>query len=302
MKVETGSSSSAPISSRLLDSRVLMALIVTFLLWGSAMPGLRVCIRYYTPGHLAILRMLAASLAMAMIAVLLHVRVPDRRDLPGLALVGFTGVTCFHGFLNHGLITVTAGSASLLVNTAPVYTALLATLILRERMKVWGWLGFGVSLCGAALIGLGEGKGLQFDPGAFYLLGSALSWSLNIVLQKPYLRKYNATEVTTYAIFSGTLALLVFAPGLAENVRQTPVGVTIGVFYLGVFPIAVAYITWAYVLSRLDASHAASYLYLVPVVAILCGWIGLGETPALLALAGGALALMGVVIVNTRGK
>jgi drug/metabolite transporter (DMT)-like permease len=302
MKVEGRATRLAREGSRLLDGRVLAALAVTFLLWGSAMPGLRVCLRYYSPGHLAVLRMLAATVAMAAIALLLRVRVPDRRDLPGLALVGFTGVTCFHGFLNHGLITVTAGSASLLVNTAPVYTALLATLFLGERMKVWGWLGFGVSLCGAAMIGLGEGKGVRFDPGAFYLLGSALSWSLNIVLQKPYLRKYSATEVTAYAIFSGTLALLAFAPGLAESVEQIPMGITIGVLYLGVFPIAVAYITWAYVLSRLDASRAASYLYLVPVVAILCGWIGLRETPALLALAGGALALSGVVIVNTQGR
>lgn len=302
MRVEECGSHLAGERSRLPDSRVLSALVVTFLLWGSAMPGLRVCIRHYTPGHLAILRMLAASAAMTVIAALLRVRIPDRCDLPGLAMVGFTGVTCFHGFLNHGLITVTAGSASLLVNTVPVYTALLATLFLGERMKVWGWVGLGVSLCGAALIGLGEGKGFRFDPGAFYLLGSALSWSLNIVLQKPYLRKYTATEVTTYAIFSGTLALLVFAPGLAENIRQTPIGVTLGVLYLGVFPIAVAYITWAFVLSRLDASRAASYLYLVPVVAILCGWIGLRETPALLALVGGALALSGVIVVNTRGR
>jgi drug/metabolite transporter (DMT)-like permease len=71
---------------------------------------------------------------------------------------------------------------------------------------------------------------------------------------------------------------------------------------MGIFPAALAYITWAYVLSRIPASLAGSYLYLSPVLAILIAWIWLGEIPFFLSLVGGALALAGVIIVNVLGR
>jgi drug/metabolite transporter (DMT)-like permease len=70
--------------------------------------------------------------------------------------------------------------------------------------------------------------------------------------------------------------------------------------YLGIFPTAVAYVTYAYAFSRMDASVAASFLYLVPVLAYLIAWVWLGETPSLVSVAGGMIVLAGVFIVNRR--
>jgi len=85
-------------------------------------------------------------------------------------------------------------------------------------------------------------------------------------------------------------------------VRSAPLEATLAIVYLGVFPAALAYVTWTYALSRAPASIAASFLYLSPVLATLIAWAWLREVPIPLSLAGGGLSLCGVILVNTRGR
>lgn len=280
----------------------VVSVAATVVLWASAFPAVRAALKGYDPGHLALLRFLVASAALAAYAAVIRLRLPRLRDLPVVALCGFLGISVYHTALNYGELTVTAGSAALLVNTAPVFTALLAALFLGERLRVWGWLGIGVSFTGAALIGVGESRGLDFDPGALLLLLSALAFSVYAVVQRPVLSRTTPLRFTTAAIWAGTLPLLLFAPGALEEVRAAPAEATLAVVYLGVFPSAVAYITWARVLARMPAPSAAGFLYLVSPLTIPIAWLWLGEAPAPLSLLGGALALLGVVILGARGR
>lgn len=285
-----------------IDGRTLIAMGVTLVFWSSAFAGIRAALKTYTPTHLVLFRFLVASTALATHAALTRMRLPDKRDLPAILLIGFLGITVYQVALVYGQVTVSAGAASLLIASGPVFTALLATAFLGERLKIWGWLGIVLSLIGVSLIALGEGKGVKFDPGAFLILLSAFFAGVYFVLQKPYLRKYSALELTAYSIWAGTFLMLVFLPGLRQAVGKAPMNSTLAVIYLGVFPAALAYVTWTYVLSRFPASNAVSFLYLNPALAILVAWIWLGEVPTVLSLMGGALAILGVVLVNTKGR
>src|SRR5205823_3017448 len=115
---------------------------------------IRGVVRYYSPGHVALARFLVASALMAVSAVCRRMRLPAPRDVPSLLLVAFLGVFVYHVSLNFGLTKVTAGAASMIVNTTPVFTALLAAVFLGERLRAIGWAGSFVSLGGAALIGV----------------------------------------------------------------------------------------------------------------------------------------------------
>lgn len=250
-----------------LDLTLVLAAAVTLILWASAFPGIRAGLAGYEPAHLVVLRFLVASLALLLIAPFARVRVPQRRHLPHLLLLGGVGITAYNLALSWGETHVTAGAASLLVNTGPIFTALLALMFLGERLRPWGWLGLLVSFSGAGVIALTSGDGLALNPWALLVLLAAVLQASSFILQKPLFTHYRPLELTCYAIWGGTGLSLVFLPGLGGAVREAPLHATLAVVYLGLFPAALAYLAWAVVLSRLPAGRAGSLLYAVPVLA-----------------------------------
>jgi drug/metabolite transporter (DMT)-like permease len=278
--------------------RVFLALGLTVVLWASAFAGIRVGLSYYSPTHLALLRYVVASIVLAVYAIPAGIRFPKKQDVLWIILVGFVGITLYNLALNTGEQSITAGSASLLVNTVPIWTALLATTFLNERLRHWQWLGIGLSFTGAVVIALGEGDNLQLNWGAGFVLLAAISQSIYFVAQKPLLTTYRPIELTTFAIWSGALCLLPFSSGLVGTIQTTPLTPTLAVIFLGVGPGALAYTTWAYALTRLPAIRASIFLYLVPVVAIGIAWLWLGEIPGVVALLGGTLAISGVILAS----
>jgi drug/metabolite transporter (DMT)-like permease len=294
------------------EPRTWLAIAGLLLLWASAFAGIRAGMRLtsagaigadgYGPGELALLRFGTASAVLAIYALATRMRLPERSELPLIGLTGMLGISVYHVALNFGEMTVQAGAASLLISAAPIFTALLSVAFLRERLSGLGWGGILLALAGVSLIALSGGKGLQFTPGALLILLSATVAAIYSILSKKILRRHAALEFTCYTIWAGTLPMLFFLPGLIRQVPGAAPSATLAVVYLGIFPAAAAYVLWNYALARMPLSLLASFLYLSPVLASLIAWVWLGEVPAMLTVLGGAIAIVGVILVQTMGQ
>ena len=286
--------------TRQFDQVTLGAAALTVIFWASAFAGIRAGLQSYSPESVALLRYLTASVCLAVYALLTRMPLPALRDVPGIALTGFLGFSFYNVALNAGEQRIPAGTASLIIASAPVFVALMAGAFYKERLRLRSWLGILLSFVGVAVISVKPQAGLRISFDAVIVLAAAVAQAAYTASQKPFLKKYTPLQFASYAIWAGALFLAVFTPRLAAEMRTASVSSTLAVVYMGIFPGAIGYVCWSVVLSRLPASRAGSFLYLVPAVAILIAWIWLGERPDLPALLGGLLVLAGVILVNAR--
>lgn len=282
--------------------RVWITIIVALLLWASAFAGIRAGLAGFGPGELALLRFGTASIVLALYAAVTRMRLPGKADLPVIALAGVLGISIYHVALNFGEQSVSSAAAALIISASPVFTALLSTRFLGERLSWLGWLGIAISFAGVAVISFGEAGGLSLNVNALLILASALATSAYMIVSKRPLKIYSGLEFTSYAIWSGTIPMLFFAPGLVHQITVAPVSATIAGVYLGVFPGAIAYVLWSVALSKMPASSLAPFLNAQPVNAAIIAWLWLGEVPSLVTIAGGVVAVAGVALVQAKGQ
>ncbi|MEL6935512.1 MAG: DMT family transporter [Cyanobacteria bacterium J06607_17] len=281
---------------------VMTALFSAILLWASAFPAIRVSLTAYSPVEVAVLRYLVASAILLVYALLKRMPLPRRQDWPLISLCGLTGFTLYNVFLNAGELTVSAGMASFIISAEIGIIALLAWLFYNETLTLSRWSGIALCVLGVAVISLAGSGSLQFSIGALLVFMATLCISVYSVIQKPLLQRYNAIQFTTYAIWAGTLFLLFFAPRALITTLHSPIGPTLAVVYMGLFPGVIAYIAWSYVLSKMAASQAGSYLSLIPVAAMIIAWVWLQEVPSPISLLGGTIVFCGVLLVNRQRR
>jgi drug/metabolite transporter (DMT)-like permease len=286
-----------------VSERLLLtgALATTLVMWASAFVVIRSVGPHLSPGSLALTRIAVGAVALSVAMIVRRQRLPARAALPGTLA---SGVLWFGGYmflLNMGERWVDAGTSSLLVNTGPIFIALLAGRFLDDVIPRSLLAGCFVALLGVALIAAGaSGHGSHELRGALLCLAAAVCYSAAVVAQKPALSHSAALPVTWLACVTGTVALLGFAPQTAHQLAHASAGTIIGAIYLGVGPTAVAFLLWAYVLSHMDASRLGASTYAVPPMVVLISWVALDQVPPLIALPGGLLCLAGVAITRRR--
>ncbi|MEU9017387.1 EamA family transporter [Actinomadura sp. NPDC048394] len=277
-----------------------LALAGTVVLWASAFPAIRVGIDGLGVAALSFLRIVVAAMALCAVAPLAKVRAPRRRDLPMIALCGATGVTAYQALLNWGEVRVEAGTASLLIATAPVFSVLLGSLVLKERLTRTVVVGSVIALAGAAMVGLAEGAG-GFTVSALIVLAAAVVQGTYHFATKPLLRRYTGLEVATYAMVAGTVFALPLLPAAWPAAVHAPADALASALYLGLLPSALGFVIWAYAVARLPLAASTAALYLVPPVALIVSFVWLGEVPHPIELAGGAVSAAGVILIHRSG-
>jgi len=315
-----------PIPAR--NSRVILALAVTTLFWASAFPVIKSAGVAYGPGQLATLRFTIAALALGIAAIFKGVRRPRGMQILWFMVTGFTGFSLYHPFLNWGEQTISAGTAALLINSAPVWTAILAAFVLKEKISLRKALGIAISFTGILLLVLGQPISSAQAPAttaavtlaagtfpaeqvipswvaALIVLTSAVCAAFYVTVQKKFLHDFNALEFTFWSVLAGVVQLWpIFGISTAQTVLHAPLQHTLEITYLGIFPAAIAYMAFAYATVRMPASRVMTVMYITPPITMLiaCAYPDQREWPKLLSIIGGLLAIAGVAVVNTAKK
>jgi len=276
----------------------------TVTLWSSALVGIRLGLAGgYSPGSLALLRYLIASLLLIIPYSQLPQRtIPNWRDALRIILIGTIGIGLYNLMLNYGETVVPASIAGFIIGLMPVFTLFFAFLIIKESIPRKIWWGIFTSLGGLLLIAVNERGGFAFDKGLLCILAAAMCGSFYAVAQKKLLLRYHPLELVILSIWGGTLILCLYFPQMLHDLPQASAQGTLAAIYLGIFPGAVAYTLWNYALSRTHAGRASGYLYTMPLITALLGAIILQEYPEPLELFGGLITLAGAVYIHFAYK
>ncbi|WP_330949737.1 DMT family transporter [Virgibacillus sp. MG-45] len=289
-----------------MNRKALVLAFITIVIWSAAFPGVRASLQGgYTPEHLVLVRFLIASSIFGLYSLMPHVhfKLPNIRDAVRIFLLGFVGITVYHVGITFGVQTITAGTAAMIVGAAPIFTTIIAVIVLKERMAASSWIGLVIGFSGIVLITLGSaGPAFTISKGTIYVLIATIATSIFFVFQKPLFKRYDPIELTAYFTWAGTLPMLIFLPGLLSNMMIATAEAHIAAIFVGVFPAGIAYATWAIALSLGDASKITPMMYLEPALTIIIAWFWLNEWPNTLSLIGGTIAIASVLIVNTLGR
>jgi drug/metabolite transporter (DMT)-like permease len=285
--------------SRTTAALPLIAAGITMVLWASAFIVIRSVGAHYSPGALALGRLVAGSLALTAIATLKPRSIPRGRPLKLVIAYGVLWFGVYAILLNAAEHHLDAGTTALLVNLGPILIAVLAGVYLKEGFPRGLVAGLAIAFCGVATIAVATSTGRRDVTGVLLALTTAALYAVGVVLQKQALTSVDPFTATWLGCLAGAAVCLPWTGTLIKEAAVAPAEATLGVVYLGLFPTAVAFATWAYALRRMTAGRLSSSSYLVPALAVLLSWALLGEVPTVLALAGGALCLIGVAVTRS---
>ena len=282
----------------------LAAVGVTLVLWASAFVAIRHLAGTFSAGSLSLGRLVVGSLCLGAVALSRGLPRPTGRQWAAVVTIGVLWFGIYNVALNAGEQHVDAGTAVMLIQVSPVLVALLAATFLGERFTRYLAIGLALAFGGVALIATASGDtgGDRSVAGVVLCLLAAVVYSVSLVLQKPLVARLPAIHVTWLACSVGAVVCLPFAGRLVDEAGSATGSDIWWVVYLGVFPTAIAFTTFAYALRTMTASNLGVTTYLVPPITIVMGWLFLDETPPTMAYVGGVLALVGVAVARRKPR
>ncbi|MEX2394136.1 MAG: DMT family transporter [Actinomycetota bacterium] len=279
---------------------VLSAVVVA---WGAAFSGIKIVLDKVDPFALTTVRIFIAAVTYTAIFPLVRGAAVERRDGDAIRLVllGLFGAAGYHLAVNWGERFISAGLTSLIVAAMPAMVAVMAVLVLHERLGPRGTLGTAVAFAGVAILAAAGEGGFDADStlGALVTLLAPLSWAVYTIMSKPMAARYDGVRLNLVGAWVGVLVTLPFGLAGLSDLASLTTGEWVWMFYLGTISTSGSYIAYAWALRHWPASRVAAFVYLVPGASLIWAWFLLGETPSLFALLGGAVVILGVVLVES---
>jgi len=293
------------ITTGISRAHVDLLLLSVVLIWGMNFAIMKRMYVYFNPYAFTFLRFILGGLVLLMILRLrgLPFRI-EMADLPAITGLGLLANTLYQLLFVTGLAQTKAGNAALLGAPAPIFAYLTGVLLKRELNSKRVLAGILLSFSGVTLIVLFGTKEVALGAswrGDLMILASALCWGWYTGAAARLAAKYGAFRLTVWLMLTGTLLMIpIFVrPLLSQKWSAIPLSGWMGFAFSTFLSIVYCYVVWSFALQHVGVSRTAVYSNVTPIVALLGGWLLLGEQPAVAQFAGIALILSGVVLVRT---
>jgi drug/metabolite transporter (DMT)-like permease len=284
----------------------IVLLLFVMVIWGSTFVVTKAALDDLPPMLFALLRFCVASLLLVPLALLRGGIGKRARPLPWatVSLMALTGVALYYVGFNLALTYTTAAQGALVQSAIPAITAIMAMAWLRERVSRRRMLGIGLAVAGVILVvarSTPDATAPAPLAGNLLMFGTVAMWAVYTMLAK---RTADVDPVVVTAIVSVLGTLMLIPAALVEATRSALPSISVAnwlrIAYLGAFPSAICYLLYSRALRDLEASQVGTFVNLVPVIGVASSVAFRGETITPLALAGGALVLLGVWISSRR--
>ncbi len=275
---------------------------VTILCWSLAYVFTRLTVGYFSASSLGFLRNFIASCVLLAVAVFTRMKLPRRKEVPWYLISGAVGIFFYIIAFNQGQATVSAATASVVIATAPVITALLARVFYREKLFPRQWAAVALELLGVTVLTLLNDV-FSLNSGLLWLFLAALALSSYNLLQRRLTKSSSSLQATTYSIFVGTALFSVFAHEAFRELAAAPPAQYACLAVLGLGSSALGYLSWAKAFSKAQkTSQVSNYMFLTPLVTSVLGFLIAGEVPDRATVLGGGIILLGMLVFQFGGK
>lgn len=281
-----------------------LSLAATAAMWGMVFVAIAKVRPYVDSLQLTTIRFTLIGLVFLVLMALRAETRPklDRSDLPRLFLVGVIAVPVTQIPIVYGQKFLSPPLVSVIVSTAPAWTAVFAVMLLSERFRGRQILGFLVALSGASVViiaGSGDAAITVDDPlSATLTLATPIGWALYTVMSKPMSGRFPPITGVGIVLVAGMITMIPLMPHAARGLDDMPAAAWGWMVYLVIGGTVVPYLLWFKALTKLTASQTSAYMFAVPFAALGASWIILDIVPEVIALLGGGLIIVGVVMTQ----
>jgi len=288
------------------DYAVDALLLSTVLIWGFNYAIVKMTFRYFHPIAFNAVRFTVSSAAMFLV---LKMRGEGLRiashDIRRILWLGFIANAFYQFLFVLGLARTGAGNGALIMALSPVFAFLIGVATGRERFSRGVLIGIIMSLAGVAAIVAFGSEGISFAGswrGDLLMMAASICWGWQSAESTRLLGKYGPIRLTVATMIAGTAMMVPMSlPWIIAQPWPSIAPIAwLGLGYSALLSIAYGYFVWAHALNTIGVARTSVFNNLTPIVALLAGWLLLGENPVASQIAGVVLVLVGVFIVRSR--
>lgn len=288
--------------------RFILSITLPIIFWACAFPFIKILLADgLSFVNLTIMRFIVVCTALVILISLQKKRFSklQKKDILPIFLLGFFGVIGYHLGLNYGEQFVSAGAASLIIATIPIFVVILSAFYLKEKITIKKIVGILLSLLGVVIISLwGTANAkieIDYILGAFGVLFAAMMGAVYTIGGKKMLKRYTPLSLTLYAMLLGSIGLIPFANmDIISQVQNLSLNSWVALLFLGIFSTITAYTLWYIALETRDATQISPYLYATPILSTIISYFVVGEMITIFFIIGGFLVIAGLLIVNSK--